>query len=99
MTSDPGGSTPPDPDIPTEGLSFDDTGPDTGRDSTRLRATDVRARAARSATVTASWQPTRWSRILMNGGVDTFSDDRSAPEAGRGGGYWTAGTRFQLELP
>jgi hypothetical protein len=85
--------------IRIEGLSFDDTGPDTGRDSTRLRATDVRARAARSATVTASWQPTRWSRILMNGGVDTFSDDRSAPEAGRGGGYWTAGTRFQLELP
>jgi hypothetical protein len=82
-----------------EGLGFDDTGPDTGRDSTRLRATDIRARAARSATVTASWQPTRWSRILLNGGVDTFSDARSAPEAGKDGPYWTAGTRFQLELP
>ena len=82
-----------------EGLGFDDTGPDTGRDSTRLRATDIRARAARSASVTASWQPTRWSRILVNGGVDTFSDARSAPEAGKDGPYWTAGTRFQLELP
>jgi hypothetical protein len=82
-----------------EGLGFDDTGPDSGRDSTRLRATDIRARAARSLTMTASWQPTRWSRILLNGGVDTFSDGRSAPEAGKDGPYWTAGTRFQLELP
>ena len=82
-----------------EGLGFDDTGPDTDRSSTRLRATDIRPRAARSATVTASWQPTRWSRILVNGGVDTFSDARSAPEAGKVGPYWTAGTRFQLELP
>jgi phosphate-selective porin len=85
--------------IRVDGLGFDDTGADTGRDSTRLRATDVRARAARSATVTASWQPTRWSRILVNAGVDTFSDARSAPEAGKDGAYWTAGTRFQLELP
>ena len=85
--------------IRIEGLGFDDTGPDTGLDSTRLRATDIRARAARSATVTASWQPTRWSRILVNGGVDTFSDARSAPQAGKDGPYWTAGTRFQLELP
>lgn len=82
-----------------DGLGFDDTGADTGRDSTRLRATDVRARGARSVTATASWQPTRWSRILVNAGVDTFSDARSAPEAGRDGPYWTAGTRFQLELP
>lgn len=85
--------------IRLEGLGFDDTGPDTGQSSTRLRATDIRPRAARSATVTASWQPTRWSRILLNGGVDTFSDARSAPEAGKDGPYWTAGTRFQLELP
>ena len=82
-----------------DGLGFDDTGPDTDRASTRLRATDIRARAARSATMTASWQPTRWSRILVNGGVDTFTDARSAPEAGKNGPYWTAGTRFQLELP
>lgn len=85
--------------IRVDGLAFDDTGADTGRDSTRLRATDLRARAARSATVTASWQPTRWSRVLVNAGVDTFSDARSAPEAGEKGPYWTAGTRFQLELP
>ena len=85
--------------IRLDGLGFDDTGPDTGRSSTRLRATDIRARAARSATVTASWQPMRWARVLVNGGLDTFTDPRSAPEAGRHGGYWTAGTRFQLELP
>jgi hypothetical protein len=85
--------------VRVEGLAFDDAGPDTGRDSTRLRATDIRARAARSATATASWQPTRWSRILVNAGVDTFSDARSAPEAGRRGGYWTAGTRLQVEIP
>ena len=60
--------------IRLDGLGFDDTGPATDRSSTRLRATDIRARSARSATVTASWQPTRWSRILLNGGVDTFSD-------------------------
>ena len=82
-----------------DGLGFDDTGPETDRSSTRLRATDIRARGARSATATASWQPTRWSRILVNGGVDTFTDARSAPEPGRDGPYWTAGTRFQLELP
>lgn len=85
--------------IRLEGLAFDDTGPETARSSARLRATDIRARGARSATVTASWQPTRWSRILLDGGLDTFTDARSAPEAGRHGGYWTAGTRFQLELP
>jgi hypothetical protein len=85
--------------IRLDGLGFDDTGPETDRSSTRLRATDIRARGARSATLTASWQPTRWSRILVNGGVDTFTDARSAPEAGKDGPYWTAGTRFQLELP
>ena len=34
-----------------------------------------------------------------SGGVDTFTDARSAPEAGRSGGYWSAGTRLQIELP
>jgi phosphate-selective porin len=85
--------------IRLDGLHLDDSGPETDRSSTRLRATDVRARGARSATVTAAWQPTRWSRVLASGGVDTFTDDRSAPESGRSGGYWSAGTRLQIELP
>jgi phosphate-selective porin len=82
-----------------DSLTFDDSGPDTGLDSTRLRATNIRARGARSLALSASWQPTGWSRILVNGGLDTFTEARSAPEAGRKDGYWTAGTRFQLELP
>jgi hypothetical protein len=82
-----------------DSLSFDDSGPGTGLDSTRLRATNLRARGARSLAMSASWQPTGWSRILVNGGLDTFTEARSAPEAGRKDGYWTAGTRFQLELP
>jgi hypothetical protein len=85
--------------VRVDGLHFDDSGPETDRSSTRLRATDIRARGARSVTMTASWQPTRWSRVLASGGLDTFTDARSAPEAGRSGGYWSAGTRLQIELP
>lgn len=85
--------------IRLDGLHFDDSGPGTDRSSTRLRATDIRARGARSVAITASWQPARWSRVLASGGVDTFTDARSAPEAGRSGGYWSAGTRLQIELP
>ncbi|HEY6508611.1 MAG TPA: porin [Vicinamibacterales bacterium] len=85
--------------IRLDGLHFDDTGPDTGQSSTRPRATDIRARGATSVTMTASWQPTRWTRVIGSGGVDTFTDARSAPEPGRSGGYWSAGTRLQIELP
>lgn len=85
--------------IRLDGLHFDDSGPATDRSSTRPRATDIRALGARSVTMTASWQPTRWSRVLASGGVDTFTDTRSAPEAGRSGGFWSAGTRLQIELP
>jgi hypothetical protein len=82
-----------------DSLELDDSGPDTGRSSTRLRASDIRARGVRSLAATASWQPGRWTRVLVNGGVDSFTDARSAPEAGRKGSYWSAGARLQIELP
>lgn len=82
-----------------QGLSFDDSGPDTGRDSVRLRATDVRRRAAQSVGASFSWSPTRWSRWLVDGGLERFSEARSAPTAGEPGPYWVLGARFQLELP
>jgi len=80
-------------------LSFDDSGDETGRDSVRLRATDVRARSAGTLTAGLSWQPTRWGRILGNASVERFSDARSAPEPGRAGPYVALSTRFQIELP
>ena len=82
-----------------EGVSFDDAGPDTGVDSTRLRATDVRRRAAASVTATIGWSPISWARVLTNFGVERFSEPRSAPNTGRRGPYWTLATRLQIELP
>lgn len=81
-----------------DGLSFDDTAPPTGRDSVRPRATDVRARGVTTATTGVSWAPSRWARVLTNVAWERYSDTRSAPNPGRRD-YWTAGTRFQLELP
>ena len=80
-------------------LSFDDSGSATGRDSVRLRATDVRARDAGTVTAGVSWRPTRWGRILGNASLERYGDARSAPEAGRTGSYVVLSTRFQIELP
>ena len=80
-------------------LSFDDTGANTGRDSVRPRATDVRERGVWTLTAGVTWRPTSFVRILTNAGVERYSESRSAPEAGRAGSYFTAGTRLQLELP
>jgi hypothetical protein len=80
-------------------LSFDDTGAETGRDSVRPRATDVRRRGVWTLTAGVTWRPTRFARILTNVGVERYSESRSAPEPGRAGSYVTAGTRLQLELP
>ncbi len=82
-----------------EYLGFDDVGPETSRASVRPRAADVRAQSGQAVTLGASWGATRWIRIMGNAGVEWFSDPRSAPEPGRSGGYWTLGTRLQLELP
>jgi phosphate-selective porin len=80
-------------------LSFDDSAAATGRDSVRLRATDVRERGAGTLTAGISWRPTRWSRILGNASLERYADARSAPEAGKGTPYLTLSTRFQIELP
>ena len=80
-------------------LSFDDSGAATGRDSVRLRATDVRARDAGTITAGVSWRPTRWGRLLGNASLERYGDARSAPEAGRTASYVELSTRFQIELP
>ncbi len=80
-------------------LRFDDSGADTGRDSVRPRATDIRARGAQSATATLVWSPSRWTRVIGNGGLERYSEARSSPDAGRSGPYWVLGTRLQIDLP
>jgi len=82
-----------------EYLGFDDAGPKTDMASVRPRAADVRARAAQAVTFGGSWGVTNWLRLMGNAGVEWFSDPRTAPEAGVNRGYWTLGTRLQLELP
>jgi hypothetical protein len=80
-------------------LSFDDSAAATGRDSVRLRATDVRERSAGTLTTGVSWQPTRWGRILANATLERYGDARSAPQAGKTSPYVTLATRLQIELP
>lgn len=80
-------------------LSFDDSAAATGRDSVRLRATDVRERSAGTLTAGVSWQPTRWGRVLANATLERYGDARAAPEAGKSSPYLTLATRFQIELP
>jgi hypothetical protein len=80
-------------------LAFDDSAAATGRDSVRLRATDVRERSADTLTAGVSWRPTRWGRVLANASLERYGDSRSAPEAGKASPYITFATRFQIELP
>lgn len=82
-----------------DGLGLDDVGPTTARDSVRLRATDVRPRAATTLTAGGSWRAWQWARVLADAAHEHYSEARSAPEAGRRGRYWTFGTRIQFELP
>ncbi len=97
----PGGSSPREIDMGVrfDWLSFDDRAPDTGRDSVRLRATDVRERRAGTLTAGVSWRPTPWSRVLANASWERYGDVRSAPTPGKASPYVTVGTRLQLELP
>ena len=82
-----------------EHVGFDDAGPETEMGSVRPRAADVRARSAQAVTFGGSWGVTRWLRFMGNAGVEWFSDPRTAPDAGINRGYWTLGTRLQLQLP
>ena len=82
-----------------EYLGFDDVGPDTDMASVRPRAADLRARSGHGVTLGASWDIARWLRLMGNAGVEWFADPRTAPQPGDDRGYWTLGTRLQLELP
>jgi hypothetical protein len=82
-----------------DALVFDDEGPATHTDSVRPRAVDVRRKSGQTLTASASWAPFRWARVITNAAVETYSESRSAPEAGRREPYWTFGTRLQFELP
>jgi len=82
-----------------DALAFDDDGPETVSDSVRPRATDVRARGARTLTTGVSWNFSRWARVLAEAAADHYTDARSAPVAGKSGVYLSFGTRLQIELP
>lgn len=82
-----------------EYLGFDDVGPSTALASVRPRASDIRARSGQAVTFGGSWGVRRWARLMGNAGIEWFSDPRTAPEPGQGGGYWTLGSRLQIELP
>jgi phosphate-selective porin len=97
----PGGSSVREIDVGLrfDWLSFDDSAADTGRDSVRLRAADIRSRSAGTLTAGVSWRPTPWSRVLANASWERYGDVRSAPAPGKASPYVTVGTRFQIELP
>lgn len=81
-----------------EHAEFDDEGAATGRDSTRPRAADVRNRGVDSLTTGLTYQATRWLRLVGDGGVERYSESRTAPQSGRRS-YLTAGLRLQFEWP
>lgn len=80
-------------------LGFDDTGDSSTADSVRPRATNLRARANHALTLGSTWEMNRWMRILGTVGLEQYSEQRSAPEAGKPGTYPTLGVRLQLEWP
>jgi hypothetical protein len=82
-----------------EYLGFDDVGPATGMESVRPRAADLRARAGQAVAFGGSWRLRPWVRLMGTGGLEWFTEPRSAPEPGRRDGYWSVGTRLQFELP
>ena len=79
-------------------LGFDDSGPSSGLDSVRARATNIRPRRVTSSTIGASWRTTPWTRVMTNATWEKFSDSRSGPRPGRAG-FWAFGTRLQIEFP
>ncbi len=78
-------------------IALDDAGGASGTDSVRPRATDIRARASHGLTVGSTWAASTWMKVLGNVGVEQFTEQRSAPIAGRSGAYLTLGARLQVE--
>jgi hypothetical protein len=79
-------------------LGFDDAGPQTGSDSVRARATDVRPRSVLTATAGVSWEPIPWTRVMTNASWERYDETRSGPRPGRAG-FLVVGTRLQVALP
>lgn len=80
-------------------LGLDDAGTSTASDSVRPRATNIRAQATHALTLGSTWSLSSWMRLLGNVGLEQYSEQRSAPKAGRPGMYLTLGARLQLEWP
>ena len=78
-------------------LGFDDNGANTGPDSVRARATNIRSRRVLATSAAASWRPTRWTRVMTTVSWEQYDETRSAPEPGTSG-YLTVGTRLQFML-
>lgn len=81
-----------------DSLVFDDSGPRTGSDSVRARATDIRRRGVLATTLSVSWQPAPWTRVMTNASWEHYDETRSGPQPGRSG-FLALGTRLQLNLP
>jgi hypothetical protein len=84
--------------IRLDSVAFDDSGPRTGNDSVRARATDIRRRGVLATTLGLSWQPMTWTRVMTNASWEHYDETRSGPEPGRAG-FLSLGTRLQLNLP
>jgi hypothetical protein len=82
-----------------EGLSFDDSGPDTSGSSPSLRAADVRSADASALTAGLSWWPIKWIRLVGDASWEWFRPSEIAPETEREGSYCTIAARLQLRLP
>jgi phosphate-selective porin len=80
-------------------LAFDDAGPETGVESVRPRAADLRPRASHGITVTGGWQLAPWLRVIADVSRERYTDPRTAPMAGRAGPYITLAARLQIERP
>jgi hypothetical protein len=80
-------------------ITFDDTGPDTGLDSVRPRAADLRARGSEAVTISGGWRISRWLRVVGETAVERYFEPRSAPNLDRQGPYVVLGVRLQIELP
>ena len=81
-----------------DAVGFDDSGPDTASGSVRPRATDIRPRSVRTATLGVSWSPSRWTRVMTNASWEHYDETRTGPEPGRSR-FLTLGARLQVHLP
>lgn len=81
-----------------DALHFDDTGSETAFESVRPRATDIRPRRVRTATLGTSWRPSDWIRVMAGASWEHYGERRSSPSPGDSG-FLALGTRLQVSLP